>query len=106
MEKNVVSALVVAKLKALNLYSTQGELADLVAGFDSKPMYQSWVSTALNGKNKKTLGRIVNYLIQAHGASLNEFLPQEGLYKEILELREALEILQERVEKLEIYNNF
>lgn len=101
MEKNIVPALVASKLKALNLYSTQGELANLIAAFDGEPMYQSWVSMALNGKNKKTLGRIVTYLMQAHGAELTDFLPQEELQTEIRLLKEAVRRLEERVEKLE-----
>lgn len=99
--KNIIPALVASKLKALNLYSTQGELANLIAAFDGEPMYQSWVSMALNGKNKKTLGRIVTYLIQAHGAALTDFLPQEELQTEIRLLKEAVRRLEERVEKLE-----
>lgn len=101
MEKNIIPALVASKLKALNLYSTQGELANLIAAFDGEPMYQSWVSMALNGKNKKTLGRIVTYLMQAHGAALTDFLPHEELQTEIRLLKEAVRRLEERVEKLE-----
>jgi ubiquinone biosynthesis protein UbiJ len=101
MEKNIVPALVVNKLKALNLYSTQGELANLISDFDGEPMYQSWVSMALSGKNKKTLSRIVAYLIQAHGAVITDFLPQEELQTEIRLLKEAVQRLEERVEKLE-----